>query len=149
MTTLLDALFGPIDSTKYCWFFYVLSAFGLFFLVTAGMGLIWTLFGLSRNLKRRATVILPSIGMASGIVGYAMLYFTNRMLFQMCTSKGKCTHCAHQEGMGSGRGTPLTYEENKKNAAATMQKGVKNAQATMKTQQAARGGRPVVPPQQA
>jgi hypothetical protein len=120
-------------------------------------------------------MILPSIGMASGIVGYAMLYFTNRLLFQMCTSKGKCTQCAHEaytslsrrqasspkdtglrpsplwskEGMGSGRGTPLTYEENKKNAAATMQKGVKNVQSTMKTQQTVRGGRPVVPPKRA
>jgi hypothetical protein len=87
--------------------------------------------------------------MSSGIVGYAMLYFTNRLLFQMCTSKGKCTQCAHKEGMGSGKGTPLTYEENKKNAAATMQKGVKNAQSTMKTQQTVRGGRPVVPPKRA
>ena len=145
--TLLDTLFGPIDSTKYCWYFYVLSVFGLVMLVLSGIGLILSMAGFSR---RRRISMLPTVGITTGIIGYAMLYFTNRLLFQMCTSKGKCKggKCNHssctkgthmQEPMGS-------YEENRKKALGTLQQGVKQVQSTMNQQQAARVGRPVASP---
>jgi hypothetical protein len=86
---------------------------------------------------------LPLVTISSGIVGYAMLYFTNRLLFQMCTSKGKCAQCTHKEGFVNNTDQ---YEANKKQAVATLQRGVKQVKTTMDNQQAARVGRPVVLP---
>ena len=132
---ILDTLFGPIRSVNYCWFFEALSWIGLFLLVTAVLGVVTVLYFMVKmgtgNRSKSVLSSFPMVIMSSGIIAYGMLYFTNRLLYQMCKTQSS------KEGMGS-----RTYEEHKKLAKKNLQTGTKKIKNTMDKQQASRPGRP-------
>ncbi len=77
MNTGIDSLFGPL-SKSYCFYFYILSVFGMISLVLL---VITTLFvGISR--KKGLMFFLQA---ASVAIIYGMFYLQNRLLFNMCS----------------------------------------------------------------
>ena len=77
MTTGIDALFGPI-SKQYCFYFYILSVFGLVSLVFFVVSTL--VLGLSKGKG-----IMFYLGAISVAVVYGMIYLQNRMLYNMCS----------------------------------------------------------------
>ncbi len=78
MTTGIDTLFGPM-SKQYCFYFYILSVFGLIsllFLVVSSLVL-----GISKGKG-----IMFYLGTLSVAIVYGMIYLQNRMLFNMCSN---------------------------------------------------------------
>lgn len=72
----LNNLFGPLGK-EYCYYFYVLSLFGLVALILLIIStLVVALFG-----KNSAGF---NMQMLVAVVAYGILYFQNRLLFNMC-----------------------------------------------------------------
>lgn len=72
----LNDLFGPLGK-EYCYYFYILSLFGLIALVLLIVSsLVMIVFG-----KNSAGF---NMQMVVAVVAYGILYFQNRLLFNMC-----------------------------------------------------------------
>ena len=76
--TSLDSLFGPLNK-NYCFYFYILSVFGLISLVLL---VITTLF-IGVSTKRTGSFYMQMLSVA---VIYGMMYLQNRLLFNMCNN---------------------------------------------------------------
>jgi len=78
MADSTDTLFGPI-SKEYCFYFYILSVFGLVFMV------LLTLFTLFIGIRKKEgfPFYLKSFSI---VVMYGLLYLQNRLLFNMCSN---------------------------------------------------------------
>lgn len=77
MTSGIDALFGPL-SKQYCFYFYILSLFGivsLVFLVLSSL-----VIGIT---KKKGFVFYTQMMFVA--VMYGMIYLQNRILFNMCS----------------------------------------------------------------
>ena len=77
MTSGIDALFGPL-SKQYCFYFYILSLFGivsLVFLVLSSL-----VIGIT---KKKGLVFYTQMIFVA--VMYGMIYLQNRILFNMCS----------------------------------------------------------------
>jgi hypothetical protein len=77
MTSGIDALFGPL-SKQYCFYFYILSLFGivsLVFLVLSSL-----VIGIT---KKKGFVFYTQMIFVA--VMYGMIYLQNRILFNMCS----------------------------------------------------------------
>ena len=77
MASGLDTLFGPL-SKNYCFYFYILSVFGLISLVLLVLSSLF--IGISQ--KKGSLFYLQMISVA---VVYGMIYLQNRLLFNMCS----------------------------------------------------------------
>ena len=74
----VDSLFGPLNK-NYCFYFYILSVFGLISLVLL---VITTLFvGISN--KKSGSFYIQMLSVA---IIYGMMYLQNRLLFNMCNN---------------------------------------------------------------
>ena len=76
--TSLDSLFGPLNK-NYCFYFYILSVFGLISLVLL---VITTLF-IGVSTKKTGSFYMQMLSVA---VIYGMMYLQNRLLFNMCNN---------------------------------------------------------------
>lgn len=77
MSSGIDSLFGPL-SKQYCFYFYILSVFGMVSLVfLVGSSLIVGIYK-----KKGFTFYLQMLSVA---IAYGMFYLQNRMLFNMCS----------------------------------------------------------------
>jgi uncharacterized membrane protein HdeD (DUF308 family) len=74
----MNSLFGPL-SHQYCNLFLLLSAFGLF--MVFAVILTGVLMFADKKMNRGAVVI-----MAGGVISYLIIYFQNRILYNMCKS---------------------------------------------------------------
>ena len=122
--TVLDVLFGAMDSTKYCWWFYVLSVIGFVMLVITGLGLVLSMAGF---VGRRGGGFKKNLHVMTGLwmsmITYALLYFTNRLLFSMCAHR-----CSTKEG--------ATFDQKKEEAVLQqMKSNVDKVKQTMAEQQ--------------
>lgn len=72
----LNNLFGPLGK-EYCYYFYVLSLFGFITLVLIILSSLVLLF----TGKNSAGF---NMQMLVAVVAYGILYFQNRLLFNMC-----------------------------------------------------------------
>ena len=72
-----DALFGPLSKT-YCFYFYILSLFGLISLVLLVLSSLF--IGISN--KKGSIFYLQMFSVA---LVYGMVYLQNRLLFNMCS----------------------------------------------------------------
>lgn len=77
MASGLDTLFGPL-SKNYCFYFYILSVFGLISLILLVLSSLF--IGISQ--KKGSLFYLQMISVA---VVYGMIYLQNRLLFNMCS----------------------------------------------------------------
>lgn len=77
MASGLDTLFGPL-SKNYCFYFYILSVFGLISLILLVLSSLFV--GISQ--KKGSLFYLQMISVA---VVYGMIYLQNRLLFNMCS----------------------------------------------------------------
>ena len=80
MSSLHDTLFGPVD-TKYCIYFYILSVIGFVFMTLAIVSGIMLLA--SKNITLGGNYIVLIV---SAILSNGMMYFVNRLLYNMCKS---------------------------------------------------------------
>lgn len=81
MATFMDTVYGPL-SKEYCIYFYLLSIIGfisLFIVVISAL-----LIGLS--LKKGIMFYLEMFMLC---IPYALIYFTNRLLYSMCVGSLK------------------------------------------------------------
>lgn len=76
MSDLQQKLFGPL-SKQYCLYFYILSVLGLAFVVIVLVSAI--AFGISK--KKGIEFYVSAL---VGTLGYAIFYFQNRLLYNMC-----------------------------------------------------------------
>ncbi len=76
--TSLDTLFGPLNK-NYCFYFYILSVFGLISLVLL---VITTLF-VGVSTRKSGSFYMQMLSVA---VIYGMMYLQNRLLFNMCNN---------------------------------------------------------------
>ena len=74
----MNSLFGPL-SQQYCNLFLLLSAFGLF--MVFAVILTGILMFADKKMNRGAVVI-----MAGGVISYLIIYFQNRILYNICKS---------------------------------------------------------------
>ena len=74
----MNSLFGPL-SHQYCNLFLFLSAFGLFMVFAVIITAV--LMFADKKMNRGAVVI-----MASGVISYLIIYFQNRILYNICKS---------------------------------------------------------------
>jgi hypothetical protein len=77
MASVLDTIYGPL-SKKYCFYFYILSVFGFISLVLLVVSSL--VIGISQ--KKGPLFYVQTISVA---IVYGMLYFQNRLLFNMCS----------------------------------------------------------------
>jgi len=153
-------LFGPLDASKYCWLFYLLSVVGFVLLALVLIGAVVGLAvvlrsGKSAKAKQGAWVVFGGVMMFS--VQYAYLYFTNRLLYTMCSTSGhkkKGSDKTVVEGVASG---PLpaqvppasvpppvppvpvpTFEQQRKNALGNLGTEVNKVQKTQSEDDAKR-----------
>lgn len=78
MSNTLDSLFGPLGK-NYCIYFYILSVFGL---IAALLLLVSSLMiGITK--RKDPSFYLQSFMI---VLVYAVLYFQNRLLFNMCAN---------------------------------------------------------------
>lgn len=77
MASGLDTLFGPL-SKNYCFYFYILSVFGLISLILLVLSSLF--IGISQ--KKGSLFYVQMISVA---VVYGMIYLQNRLLFNMCS----------------------------------------------------------------
>ena len=71
-------LFGPLPS-NYCLYFYFLSIIGFILLVLSLLLAI-----VNSLLKKKLVPIMPILAISAG---YFVLYFQNRLLYNMCIGK--------------------------------------------------------------
>lgn len=74
----MNSLFGPL-SHQYCNLFLFLSAFGLFMVLAVVLTAVF-MFS-DKKMNRGALVI-----MTSGVISYLIIYFQNRILYNICKS---------------------------------------------------------------
>lgn len=74
--SLNDTIFGPLGA-QFCLYFYVLSLIGFVFMVLALLGVIGLLF----TKKFDSRLVIGALG---GAATYAIIYFQNRLLYNMC-----------------------------------------------------------------
>lgn len=77
MANNVDVLFGPL-SKNYCFYFYILSVFGLISLVL----LVITSLMIGISTKKGGVFYLQMLSVA---IVYGMVYLQNRLLFNMCS----------------------------------------------------------------
>ena len=77
----LDYIYGPINQ-KYCLYFYILSVIGFLALLFVLIMLVYSVFAR----KNSALFYINMIAMA---ILYAMGYFQNRLLYNMCAGTMK------------------------------------------------------------
>jgi hypothetical protein len=144
-------LFGPLDASKYCWLFYILSVVGFVLLalvlIVAVVGLVVAQrSGKSAKAKQGAWVVFGGVMLIS--VQYAYLYFTNRLLYTMCSTSGhkkKGSGSAGVEGAASGSLPPPVppasvppFEQQIKNARFNLGGEVNKLQKTQSEEDAKR-----------
>lgn len=78
MSSTIDSLFGPLGK-NYCIYFYILSVFGLI----AALILLISSLVIGIVNKKDPTFFLQSFMM---VLAYALIYFQNRLLYNMCSS---------------------------------------------------------------
>lgn len=74
----MNSLFGPL-SQQYCNLFLFLSAFGLFMVFAVVLTVV--LMFSSKKMNRNEVVI-----MLTGVISYLIIYFQNRILYNICKS---------------------------------------------------------------
>ena len=129
-------LFGPLDASKYCWLFYLLSVVGFVLLalvlIGAVVGLAMVLrSGKSAKTKQGAWVVFGGVMMVS--VQYAYLYFTNRLLYTMCS-----TSSHPKKGSGSAGVEGATFAQRFANASNNIGTEVKMINLTQAEDEAKR-----------
>ena len=77
MSSLDEQLFGVLPK-EYCMYFYYLSVLGFVFMIAAFVSSI----GLAISKPRDKAFVFGTI---MAILGYAVLYFQNRLLYSMCS----------------------------------------------------------------
>lgn len=75
--SLNNYLFGPLD-TEFCLYFYFLSVINYLLMIMIIIYLAYSLIA-GKNKYMNYTVIIQ------GIIGCAIMYFQNRLLFSMCS----------------------------------------------------------------
>ncbi len=70
-------LFSPLDK-KYCMYFYILSVFSFIFMIISIISMIMLL----GDFQKHKFVIMTS---TSSIIMLAISYFSNRLLYTMCS----------------------------------------------------------------
>jgi hypothetical protein len=133
-------LFGPLDASKYCWLFYILSVVGFVLLalvlIVAVVGLVVAQrSGKSAKAKQGAWVVFGGVMLIS--VQYAYLYFTNRLLYTMCSTSGHIKKGSGSSGVEglldvSAAKNNLSSQVDKIKAKAAADQAARNAAAAAK-----------------
>ena len=77
MYSLEEQLFGVLPK-EYCMYFYYLSVIGYIFMIVA----LTSSIGMVLSKPRDMTFVM---GALMAVLGYAVLYFQNRLLYSMCS----------------------------------------------------------------
>ena len=77
MSSLEQQLFGVLPK-EYCMYFYYLSVFGFLFMVVVLVSSLGLALSKPKDMKFLA-------GTFMAVLGYAVFYFQNRLLYSMCS----------------------------------------------------------------
>ena len=76
MSSISDQLFGALPK-EYCMYFYYLSVFGFIFMAITLVTALSLMFSKPQGKKF-------AVGAVMAVLGYAVFYFQNRLLYSMC-----------------------------------------------------------------